>query len=107
MDLTDYNNRTPCWPMGQPCPNKCAAQVRDLITRNHVHLHGPWAGWRLAGRDLVSPDGIRFSPERLRGLTWRQEAETRLAHIRAKHKQQEPLVTVIRVRKNEIGPLAG
>ena len=26
--------------------------------RNHVRLHGPWAGWRLAGRDLVSPEGI-------------------------------------------------
>lgn len=106
MDLSASGHRPPCWPAGQPCPNACAAQVRDLVARNHVKLSGPWAGWRLAGRDLVSPEGIRFSPERLRGLAWRQEAEARLAHIRATHRRPEPLVTVIRVRQNEIGPLA-
>lgn len=31
------------------------------IVRNHVELHGPWLGWRLAGRDLVAPDGQRLS----------------------------------------------
>jgi hypothetical protein len=29
---------------------------------NHVQLTGPWAGWRLAGRDLVSPAGERVQP---------------------------------------------
>lgn len=29
----------------------------------------------MAGRDLVSPAGERFSPERLRGLAWRAGAE--------------------------------
>lgn len=103
MDLTETANRPPCWPAGQPCPNNCAAQVRDMIALNHCRLHGPWAGWRLAGRELVSPDGVRLSAERVRGLAWRQEAEQRLAHVRARRKQVtgDAVVTVIRVRNND------
>ena len=59
MNLTESNFRPPCWPADGSAPNTCAAQMRDQITRNHVRLHGRWAGWRLAGRDLVSPEGIR------------------------------------------------
>jgi hypothetical protein len=38
-----------------------------------------WTGWRIAGRWLVTPDRQRISPERLRGLLWRDEMELRLA----------------------------
>jgi hypothetical protein len=38
------------------------------VIDNHVDLHGPWAGWRLAGRDLVAPSGERIPERRLRGL---------------------------------------
>jgi hypothetical protein len=40
------------------------------IVYNHTVLHGPWAGWRMAGRDLVSPDGLRIAPHRLRGFLY-------------------------------------
>ncbi|MBE0315027.1 NAD(P)H-dependent oxidoreductase [Xanthomonas citri pv. punicae] len=35
---------------------------------------GPWAGWRLAGRDLVAPTGERIPERRLRGLLWHANA---------------------------------
>lgn len=103
MDLSASGHRPPCWPDSTPCPNACAAQVRDLITRNHVRLHGPWAGWRLVGRDLVSPDGVRMSAERVRGLAWRQETETRLAAVKARKKRvsEDAIVTVLRVRQSD------
>jgi len=99
MDLTASDHRPPCWPAGTPCPNACAAQMRDQVTRNHVRLHGPWAGWRLAGRELVSPDGVRMSAERVRGLAWRAEQEERLATIRARNAahRHRGTVTVVRI----------
>ncbi len=33
-----------------------------------IDLTGDWAGWRLRGRFLISPDGDRLSVERLRGI---------------------------------------
>ena len=102
MDLTASDHRPHCWPAGTPCPNACAAQVRDQVTRNHVRLHGPWAGWRLAGRDLVSPDGVRMSAERVRGLAWRVEQEARIAAARAKRQSgHRGMVTVLRVRNSD------
>jgi len=69
---------------------------------NITPLAGPWAGWRLAGRDLVSPDGTRMSPERVRGLAWRQESEDRLARSRARNAArksgQHGMVRVLVVR---------
>ncbi len=41
--------------------------------------HPDWNGWRFAGRFLVSPDGDRMTPERLRGLCWRDYLELRRA----------------------------
>lgn len=38
-----------------------------------------WAGWRFRGNVLISPDGDRFTPERLAGLGWRQAQEARRA----------------------------
>lgn len=103
MDLIASDNRPPCWAPRTPCPNPCAQQVHDQVTRNHVRLHGPWAGWRLVGRDLVSPDGMRMSAERVRGLAWRQEAEGRLAAIRARNSNSghRGMVTVLRVRNSD------
>jgi hypothetical protein len=54
-------DRPPCWPEGHACPNPCAAQLRTRVIRNQTPLYGEWAGWRMAGRCLVSPDGDRIS----------------------------------------------
>lgn len=79
------DDSTPCWPDGERCPNPCAAAHYDRTVHNLTSLAGPWAGWRLAGRELVSPDGQRFTTERLRGLAFRLDAEARLERARAKN----------------------
>lgn len=75
----------PCHAIGQN-PNSCALAHYRRIVDNHVALHGPWEGWRLAGRDLVAPDRQRISPERLRGLLMRQALEERLSKVKARRK---------------------
>lgn len=77
--------RPPCWPDGKPCPNPCADAHYDRTVHNITPLAGPWAGWRLAGRELISPDGERFTTTRLRGLAFRLEAEDRLQRARARN----------------------
>lgn len=48
-----------------------------------------WRGWYFtsSGHQLVSPDGDRFTPERLRGLGWRQAQEARAAAHRAREER--------------------
>lgn len=45
----------------------------------HMDLNDEWIGWRLRGRYLISPGGQRISPERLRGLLFRDQLELRKA----------------------------
>lgn len=68
-----------------------------LRVHNHTPLYGPWTGWRLAGRDLVDPDGTRFSPERLRGLAWRQDASNRLNSAIARNERKKKPAQLVRV----------
>jgi len=93
--------RPPCWPNDQPCPNSCAQAHHTRIVRNHTELHGPWFGWRMAGKYLVSPEGVRLTPERLKGLAWRQDAEARRDAARARNTARKAVlqggVTVIRM----------
>lgn len=105
----------PCHQAGTK-PNACALAHYRLLVDNHTPLYGPWAGWRMAGRDLVAPDGQRIAPERLRGLLWRQESEARLAKARAKRASlaaaRAPIVTVLRVshadwHQERFGSIAG
>lgn len=90
--------------------------MNKRVVHNHAPLHGPWTGWRMAGRDLVTPDGVRLTPERVRGLAWRQEAEARRDAARAKKRVRQEVrqevVTVLRVRlddwhRERFGSVAG
>ena len=85
-------DRPPCWPSGQPCPNNCASALYERVVYNRHHLPEPWHGWRMAGRWLVSPDGDRIAPERLRGLLWRQVSEARVAAARAREQRASEVV---------------
>ena len=60
--------RPPCWPEGSKCPNGCARQLYERVIYGKTPLFGPWAGWRMTDKYLISPDGQRITPERLRGL---------------------------------------
>ncbi|WP_161809026.1 hypothetical protein [Stenotrophomonas humi] len=73
-DTYNLDNRPPCWEPGTQCPNSCASDHYRRVIENHVVLTGPWAGWRLAGRDLVAPSGERIPERRLRGLLWHAHA---------------------------------
>lgn len=64
------------------CPNTCASQLHERLVHNNTPLYGPWAGWRMAGRVLVSPDGDRISPERLRGILFVESNRLRLHQLR-------------------------
>ena len=70
-------DRPPCWPDGQACPNSCAGALYERNVYGRQHLTQEWRGWRLAGRVLVSPDGDRISPERLRGILFAESMRTR------------------------------
>lgn len=96
IDPWDADRRPPCWPVGQSCPNPCAMAHYSHVVHNHVDLAGPWAGWRLAGRDLVGPgrgrDAVRISVDRLRGLLWREAAEARLRAAQAKSGHRDGVI---------------
>jgi hypothetical protein len=87
-------NQPPCWAEGQPCPNDCASQRHDRIVHNVTPLHGRWAGWRMAGRELVSPDGDRISSERLRGIMFREAGLARIAACRNRRKAMASVATL-------------
>lgn len=62
-----------------------------------------WPGWRFSGDKLVSPDGDRITPERLRGLLWRQASEARLSRLQARRQKRvnSGLVTILRIRNDD------
>lgn len=79
----------PCVRLGEPL-NPCArARYQEEILK-HVDLRGEWQGWKFRGRDLVSPDGDRISPERLRGILYMEIAQKSKAEaLKAKKKNQQ------------------
>lgn len=64
------------------CKNETTAAHVDRVIYNKMPLYGPWAGWRMAGRDLIAPDRQRISPERLRGLLFREASQKYLTRRR-------------------------
>ena len=55
----------------------------------HTDLRADWLGWKQRGRYLVAPDGQRISPERMRGIMWRLEAEARRDAARARNAKRK------------------
>ena len=69
--------RPPCWADGAPCPNACAYRHYWRVVYNHADLHGPWAGWRIAGARLVSPHREWIAPHQLDRVLFRLSRLTR------------------------------
>lgn len=109
-DSYNINRRPPFWTAGEPCPNPCAQAHTRHVIDNHVDLHGPWAGWRLAGRDLVAPSGERIPERRLRGLLWRADATDLRDAARnqnlARKARQQSMVKVVVVITLALGDVA-
>jgi hypothetical protein len=102
LDPWDTERRPPCWPKGEQCPNSCARNHYEHVVHNHVELTGPWSGWRLAGRELVSPGpskkALRITPRRLLGLFWTEAARERAAAAKAGSSQRDNVVPLQRDR---------
>lgn len=55
-------------PAGHTIPlHDVAVWLQDQVHHRH-DLTGPWAGWKVRGRFLCGPHGVRLTPERLRAL---------------------------------------
>lgn len=81
----------PCVMPKQPL-NPCARRVYAEKVIGHVDLAADWAGWRLRGRWLISPEGDRINPERLRGILFREANEKRRHKAGAKAGQRGQVV---------------
>lgn len=76
-------NPPPCHVKGQPV-NPCAKALYAQQVEGRVDLPSEhWSGWKIRGRYLLGPGGIRVSPRTL-GYVW--------AHLRgiAKEPEGEP-----------------
>lgn len=49
-----------------------------FVVHQHADFGGLWLGWRLRGRDLISPEGDRVNPRRLAGLLWVEQQRRRV-----------------------------
>lgn len=61
-------------------------------------LTDDWQGWRVRGRWLIDPERERITPERLRGLLWRDAMELRLAGYASRRAAEEARCKRQRVR---------
>lgn len=88
-----------------PTPEESLQFMSDALLYQRIDLTGPWQGWKLRGRDLVDPDNQRISPQRLRGLLWRDEMELRRAGFASRRKaeaaKKSPKVRVVVVDLQE------
>jgi hypothetical protein len=82
--------------MTHPKDQLALAIARDSFAAWKIHgaldLEGAWLGWRLRGRDLVSPDGDRISPTRLRGLMFLEAVTRRKVRRAAKPAAVAPVL---------------
>lgn len=68
----------PCLTPGSAI-NPCARRLYEEKVLGHLDLAAEWSGWRLRGRWLISPEGDRISPERLRGLLFSENGSKRVS----------------------------
>lgn len=94
-DTYNLDSRPRCWEPGTQCPDSCASDHYRRVVNNHVALTGPWAGWRLAGRDLVAPSGERI-PERSNAADLRDATRKRNAARKARQQSMVKVVVVDR-----------
>lgn len=73
----------PCVVPGQAL-NDCAGRLYREKVLGHVDLSADWAGWKLRGAWLISPDGDRINPLRLRGLLFAEAGQRRVSKAKQK-----------------------
>lgn len=52
--------------MNEPCKHK--KRLWHVVVENHTDFENHWAGWKMRGEFLISPEGLRLRTPQLRGL---------------------------------------
>ena len=63
--------------MSMPTEKEARQFMYDCLVYNTIDFGHEWAGWKMRGRVLVSPDGDRISAQRLRGLLFQEANRVR------------------------------
>lgn len=87
-------SRTPISNIPAPLADEALRFMYDLKVLSTADLTQEWSGWKLRGKWLVSPDGARLSPERLRGIFFTEQ--TRLASRKKRLQNSEQNVAQFR-----------
>lgn len=61
-----------------------APAIVEILT----DIPADWRGFRFADRYLITPDGDRMTPARLRGLAWRDAMELRRAGFASRRRAE-------------------
>lgn len=97
-------SKPPCHQIGTK-PNACAFARYDRVVNNTTPLYGEWDGWRMAGRELVAPNGVRFRPGRLLAIAWAEKQAVMKAKRKAasknNHTKSDPHRIVITLPARE------
>lgn len=78
----------------KPSKDDAEAFMYAAMIDCHIDLSQEWSGWKIRGRDLVSPDGVRISVGRMKALLFREESAQR----RDRQKLREPVESTNVVR---------
>lgn len=62
-----------------PTPDQALNFMRQVLLHCDCDFAHEWEGWKLRGRDLVSPSGDRVNARRLAGLLFVEENRVRAA----------------------------
>jgi hypothetical protein len=89
-------DQPPRWQDGQK-QNPSALAHYARVVHGHTELRADWLGWKQRGRYLVAPDGQRISPERMRGIMWRMDAEARRDAAKARNAKAKVLQGCVKV----------
>lgn len=94
-----------CIIPGQPL-NKCARQLYAEKVLGHLDLQADWAGWRIRGKWLISPEGDRINATRLRGILFRESMEKRRhkAGIKSGHQEAGVVSLALKTRQRNKPP---
>lgn len=73
----------------------------DLLVNSRVDFANEWSGWKMRGAVLISPEGDRIRPERLRGLLFGESLKKRKKSPSGKTapSMPDPVVVCLGVRR--------
>lgn len=65
-----------------PTPDEAMNFMRQVLLHCDCDFAHEWQGWKLRGRDLVSPSGQRVNARRLAGLLFVEENRVRVEKVK-------------------------